>query len=604
MQRRTLLLSAVGVGVLVLFWFGGWLLVGADIPRNTVIRSHDLSANLEIGGLSRSQVADLVKRDASKIAKSQASIDIDGRTFKRLYSDLGIFLDPEATVNQIQSRSLNPIKIFQSLTGGLSYEPVYTFSESTLTRALTDIAVQTDLAPMEGDIVFSGARPVVVAAAGGHVLNVKNAVTSVRKRWAQSRTFKFKSTPIQPKITTAEAEALLPLANKAVSAPIKLTVDGHVIKLKVSDIAYALDFSDDGSGKLAPTFSSEQLTQVLGLKWTKWVTPPINAKFSAINGVPKLQPSARGQAVSDGELTAALLPAINQSGTTRSASVQTVLVEPKVTTEMAGGLGISEIISTFTTKFPPAAYRIQNIHRAADLIDGTILMPGEVFSLNKIVGERTAANGFAEGIIISQGRFEKDFGGGVSQVATTTWNAAWFAGLDLVAHMAHSFYISRYPAGRESTVAWPNIDMRFRNNFDTPVMIDTSYTNSTLTVSIYGKKKYDVETVTGPYRNEKQFEILDDDSPTCIHQDGVEGFDITVTRVVKLNGVEVKREPFNTHYIPEDRITCTNPEAVFGNPTRGPKPKVKATPTPTPTPTSVQSPTPSSSFSASPTPAQ
>ncbi len=605
MSRRVVILIGAGVGALVLLWVGGWLLVGGDIPRNTIVRSHDLSGDLNVGGMSREQVSKLVKRDVTQMAKSRVVVDVDGRVFKRKYSDLGIFLDAEATVNQIKSRSSNPITIVQALTGGLAYDPVYTFSESTLTRAISDIAAQTDLAPTEGDVVFSGVRPVAVAAAAGHALDIEAAVKTVRSRWNESRIFRFKSPLIAPQVTTKKAQSALPLAKNAVSGTVLLKVDGHDVNLKASDIAYALDFANDGSGNLVPIFSSELLTQVLGLKWTKWVTPPLNAKFSAVGGVPKLQPSAPGHAVSDEELTSALLPAIRAVGTSRVASVQTSLVEPRVTTEMAGGLGITEVISTFTTKFPPAAYRIQNIHRAADLIDGTILKPGEIFSLNKVVGERTAANGFAEGIIINQGRFEKDFGGGVSQVATTTWNAAWFSGIDLVAHMAHSFYISRYPAGRESTVAWPKVDMRFRNNFDTPVMVDTSYTNSSLTVSIYGKKKYEVETITGPYRNIKEFEILDDDSPTCIHQDGVQGFDITVTRVVKLNGLEVKREPFNTHYIPEDRITCTNPEAVFGNPTP-PKPKIKATPKPTATPAATPSPTPTASAmptgSATPTP--
>ena len=96
-------------------------------------------------------------------------------------------------------------------------------------------------------------------------------------------------------------------------------------------------------------------------------------------------------------------------------------------------------------------------------------------------------------------------------------------------------------------------------------------------VILYGKKKFEVDTITGERRNIRAFEILDDDSPTCIHQDGVEGFDISVTRVVKLNGTEVERKTFTTHYTPEDRITCTNPEAVFGNP---PPPKPKKTPVP------------------------
>ena len=147
MSRRVVILFGAGVGALALLWLGGWLLVGGDIPRNTIIRSHDLSGELNVGGMSREEVSKLVTRDVAQMAKSRVVVDVDGRVFKRKYSDLGIFLDAEATVNQIKSRSPNPITIVQALTGGLAYDPVYTFSESTLTRAISDIAVRTDLAP-------------------------------------------------------------------------------------------------------------------------------------------------------------------------------------------------------------------------------------------------------------------------------------------------------------------------------------------------------------------------------------------------------------------------------------------------------------------------
>ena len=82
------------------------------------------------------------------------------------------------------------------------------------------------------------------------------------------------------------------------------------------------------------------------------------------------------------------------------------------------------------------------------------------------MGERTEERGFAAGFIIEDGRLEVDFGGGVSQLATTTFNAAFFAGLEIVEHNPHSFYISRYPEGRESTIAWGVKDLRFRNDSD------------------------------------------------------------------------------------------------------------------------------------------
>ena len=92
-------------------------------------------------------------------------------------------------------------------------------------------------------------------------------------------------------------------------------------------------------------------------------------------------------------------------------------------------LGIPEEVSEFTTYYPHADYRNVNIGRAAELIDGTVLEPGETFSLNDTVGERTRANGFTEGFVISDGVFAEELGGGVCQVATTTFNAAFFAGL-------------------------------------------------------------------------------------------------------------------------------------------------------------------------------
>ena len=156
--------------------------------------------------------------------------------------------------------------------------------------------------------------------------------------------------------------------------------------------------------------------------------------------------------------------------------VKATVKEPDFTTEDARALGIKEQVSTFTTYYPYAEYRNINIGRAAELVNGTVLKPGETFSLNDTVGERTAENGFTEGFIISDGVFKEDFGGGVSQMATTTFNAMFFAGLEDVEHKPHSFYIDRYPVGREATVAWGAVDLRFKNDTDHGVLIQANVT--------------------------------------------------------------------------------------------------------------------------------
>ena len=113
-------------------------------------------------------------------------------------------------------------------------------------------------------------------------------------------------------------------------------------------------------------------------------------------------------------------------------------------------------MSSFTTHHPAGQPRVKNIHRIADLLQNTVILPGERFSLNEKVGPRTKAGGFVKAPVIYEGEFTEDIGGGVSQFATTFFNAAFFGGYELVTHKAHTYYISRYPQGREATVPSPS----------------------------------------------------------------------------------------------------------------------------------------------------
>ncbi len=129
---------------------------------------------------------------------------------------------------------------------------------------------------------------------------------------------------------------------------------------------------------------------------------------------------------------------------------------------------------------------MDNIQRMARTVDGTVIPAGGTFSLNGITGERTKAKGYVEAPYIVDNRLEPSVGGGVSQFSTTTYNAAYFAGLQIDAHQPHSLYISRYPAGRESTLDFPDIDLKWTNDTDAPILVRTSYDNAGITVSLYG----------------------------------------------------------------------------------------------------------------------
>ena len=137
--------------------------------------------------------------------------------------------------------------------------------------------------------------------------------------------------------------------------------------------------------------------------------------------------------------------------------------------------------------------RVTNIQRFADLVRGAIIEPGDIFSLNDHVGNRTEAKGFVEAGVIYKGVFTEDVGGGVSQFATTFFNAAFFAGLDFLEYQSHSLYISRYPYGREATISWPYVDLVVQNNTPYPMLIWPTYTADSISVSIYSTKWAEVE---------------------------------------------------------------------------------------------------------------
>ncbi|MEO1062149.1 MAG: VanW family protein [Actinomycetota bacterium] len=172
---------------------------------------------------------------------------------------------------------------------------------------------------------------------------------------------------------------------------------------------------------------------------------------------------------------------------------------PDEAREAAEELGIIELVGEFTTEHACCENRVVNIQRIADIVRGYVIEPGGELSINDFVGRRTREKGFVAAGVIQNGIFESDVGGGISQFATTLFNAAFFAGLDFGEYQSHSIYISRYPYGREATLSFPNPDLEIRNTTPHGVLVWTEYTDTSITVKLYSTT-YAVVEETGQSR--------------------------------------------------------------------------------------------------------
>jgi vancomycin resistance protein YoaR len=212
--------------------------------------------------------------------------------------------------------------------------------------------------------------------------------------------------------------------------------------------------------------------------------------------------------------------------------------------------------------------RIHNVHLMADFIDGTVIEPGDDFSFNDVVGERTAERGFLEGQEIIGSLVLPSIGGGVCQTATTLFNDAFELGLPILERTNHNLYLSHYPIGRDATVSWGGPDFKFRNDLKHGLLIKTSYTDSTLTFTFYGTNEHRrVVATTGPQTNwtgPSMNYAVDPRAPPgsvkVVAGTGEQGFDVTVGRkVYDAQGKLLQSNTFRSHYIPDSPTTVYGP---------------------------------------------
>ena len=557
------------LGLVVIFgglYVAAHYVAGDKVPRNTTV------SGVRIGGHPQAEAAQRLQAGLADKVNRDIAATVEGQPVTVVPAEAGLGVDYEASVAEAGGEeSWDPVRLWNYFTGGDAFEAEVSVDDAAFQAYLTGLDEQLGTTPRDGAITFEGAKVVTREARTGTSLDPTSTLEAMRTAFLEDEPtdVALEMTDVAPAIDAGDVEeALDGFASPAVAAPVTLSFEGSNVKVFPGDYTAALSLVPT-DGELVPTLDAATLTQVVGAKVTSGA--PVDASVVLVDGRPVVTPAKPGVTFDEQQLEAGFLETVAKPQGERTLQLAAKVAQPAFTTKEARALQVKERVSTFTTYFPYAEYRNVNLGRAAQLINGTLLEPGETFSLNGTVGERTEANGFTKGYIINDGILVQDLGGGVSQIATTTFNAMFFAGLEDVEHKPHSFYIDRYPIGREATVAWGSVDLQFRNDTPYGVLIEAKVTPSTpttsgsATVSMYSTKYWDITTTESERYNLTEAKVRRIDTLKCHANEGYGGFDIDVTRYFTPVGSNTETrddEVFHTTYTPSDTVICTNPDAV------------------------------------------
>lgn len=337
-------------------------------------------------------------------------------------------------------------------------------------------------------------------------------------------------------------------------------------RLSRDDLGRSVRISPGADGRITVAFHGDALRETLGNRARRLAQEPREATLEVNDeGRLSLVPEAEGLAI-DWETLALRLTEAVREGRREVEIPHRPSGSPKRHVAEVEALGISERLASFATRHACCQPRVTNIHRIAELVNSTIVMPGEVFSLNEHVGQRTIANGFVSAPGIEDGDMRDSVGGGVSQFTTTFYNAVLRAGLEIIERQAHSYWFERYPMGHEATLSWPKPDFIWKNDSPTAVLVTCSFTERSITVALWGKSdgrrvvfgaSSPTEAVPPPVEMLPNPEIDPEKEKT--KDGGRMGFSVMTTRTVTLPDKTTRTDHRKVTYRPQVRRVEVHP---------------------------------------------
>ena len=485
-MRRAILLLVVAVvaaGVVLGLVFAG---------SPTKIAGGVRIDGIDVGGLEAKDARALLERKAGALAGRPIVFVAAGHRFPVRPNELGVESDWKAAVDaaQRQGDGFGPLRGFKRLDVdffGADVTPPTTVLNGSLQYELNQIAKTVDRLPVDAAVVRRGLAIVVEPARTG--LRIDRAAAAqliVEELSSLDRTSAPVPLPlrtIQPHVRVRALTAVAAQARLALSAPVQLQLGPTRWLVRPKRLAQLLELPSGGHTALrigGP--AADRWLKQLG---SRVEAPPHDATWAVSGPHVRLVPAKPGLQLD----VVASVQAVLRAALRHRVRVAQLVVEEepaKLTTAQAEKMGINALVSDYTTIYGGIPNRIHNVELVAHLVDDKLIAPGETFSFNKTTGDRNAAKGFLEAPVIVNGEVTTGLGGGVCQVSTTVFNAAFEAGLQITDRTNHALYISHYPQGRDATVDYPDVDLKFVNDTDHWLLLRTFVNPSSLTVSLYG----------------------------------------------------------------------------------------------------------------------
>ncbi|UZN04386.1 VanW family protein [Cellulomonas sp. S1-8] len=555
---RALAITGGAIVLVAALYVGAAYALADRVPRGATV------AGVEIGAMSSDEAEEVLASELADRTTSAVPVVAQDVQAELDPAAAGLQLDTGATVARLTGVDLaEPVRLWRHLVGIGAQPPVTQVDQGALDAALTELGGSLTLAPVDGTVVFADGAAHATAAADGWELDASSAAAVLEDGWlTELRPVVLPTTVVAPAVTEDETQrALAELAQPLAAAPVTVQVGDRQAVLDVATLtAHASLVPVDGV--LALQLNGQALADAVLGQVPDLLTTASDARFEFQGGAPVIVPGTPGTTLD----AAALAPAVAlaaTAGTDRVASVELVQSDPAETTAALEALGVKEIVSEFSTPLTSEPRRTGNIATGLGNISGTLVRPGETFSLTEALGPIDAAHGFVEAGAIVNGEHRDAWGGGLSQVSTTTYNAGYFAGFEDVEHTPHSEWFQRYPEGREATIFTGVIDMKWKNNTPYGALVQGFVADGRAHVRIWSTKHFTVETEKSGRSGVVSPTTVYSQSATCEPQSaGNPGFTVTNTRRVLLAGEVVDTESHTWKYKAQNRVVCgTAPEA-------------------------------------------
>lgn len=482
-----------------------------------VVAPNVVFAGIDVSGMAPEEAAAHVGWRETAFAQTPVTIDLGDRAVTLTAQEIGYRYEPSATLDAVVTARHNSgvwgefVAWVTTPFNPVTVDDEYHLDEEAATRRLsTDEFVREH--PVEPGLEYGSGSMAVVAGEVGTGVDIGELIAQLAAADVAAGPVEIiaPGAPVAPAVSDARAEAVARAVDTMTENGMIVSLEGEVKVLDASGIRRHMAAHADG-GDLTLTVDVDSLQRDVEALFPEKRGELSKPELEVIDDEVVVVSAGVPYSIccSIESLEKAVSDFLDGSGVvhvldTRPDDDETIVA-------WADGSQVTEVVGEFTTSHSCCENRVVNIQTMADAVKGYYMIPGETLSLNDYIGPRTRENGYLPAGAIRGGYMTDEVGGGVSQFATTLFNAAYFAGLELDEYQSHTVYFSRYPFGREATLSMPAPDLVITNTTDYPVLIWPTYTPNSITVAMYSTDHIEVEELGQrvSYRNQCRHTQID-----------------------------------------------------------------------------------------------